>query len=111
MLYEGPEIAEQLLIQEEGLANRSPGHQLLAGYIEFHLEDLSAAITLLQRAAKETDYRDQMPAVDYYLARALVEWGEPAEGLEVMLRLGRRLRRAGGRDQGNWMRGSSARGR
>ena len=52
-----------------------------------------------------------MPAVDYYLARALAEWGEPAEGLEVMLRLGRRLQRLGQRDQGNWMRGSSSRGR
>ena len=99
MLYEGPELAEQILIQEEGLANRSPGHQLLAGYIEFHMEDLSAAITLLQRAAKDLNYRDRMPAVDYYLARALVEWGEPAEGLEVMLRLGLRLQRAGQRDR------------
>ncbi|MBM64629.1 MAG: hypothetical protein CMH55_00160 [Myxococcales bacterium] len=111
MLYEGPEAAEQLLMDEEGLANRSPGHQLLAGYIEFHMEDLSAAITLLQRAARDQAYREGMPAVDYYLARALVEWGEPAEGLEVMLRLGRRLQRAGQRDQGNWMRGSSPRGR
>jgi hypothetical protein len=111
MLYEGPKVAEQKLIQEEGLANRSPGHQLLAGYIEFHMEDLSASITLLQRAAKDVAYRERMPAVDYYLARALAEWGEPAEGLEVMLRLGRRLQRSGQRDQGNWMRGSSSRGR
>jgi spermidine synthase len=84
MIDTGARHAENTLLGFDGFVSRSSAHAFLAGYVLLHAGEPNLAVQVLQRAAGDAAYREQRPALVYYLARALVEDGQVPEGLQVM---------------------------
>ncbi len=84
MIDSGPRHAESALLDQDGFIDRSSAHAFLAGYILLHAGEPNLAVQVLQRAAGDAVYREERPALVYYLARALVEDGQVPEGVQVM---------------------------